>query len=74
MSKHPYPLLKFSHFQRPFKGTSKCLYFKVFRIELRSECVDTKNLEFFHGMFLHSSVAMETCFGQLGLYLENIDS
>ena len=46
----------------------------VFRIELRSECVNTKNLEFFHGMFLHSSVAMETCFGQLGLYLENSDS
>ena len=48
--------------------------FKVFRIELRSECVNTKNLEFFHGMFLHSSVAMETCFGQLELYLENSDS
>ena len=28
----------------------------------------------FHGMFLHSCVAMETCFGQLGLYLENSDS
>ena len=59
---------------RSFKGTSKCFYYKVFRIELRSECVNTKNLEFFHGMFLHSSVAMETCFGQLGLYLENSDS
>ena len=30
-----------------------------------------KNLEFFDGILLHSSVAMETCFGQLGLYLEN---
>ena len=49
----------------------------IFRGRLRallSECVNTKNLEFFHGMFLHSSVAMETCFGQLGLYLENSDS
>ena len=51
-----------------------CFYYKVFRIELRSECVNTKNLEFFHGMFLHSSVAMETCFGQLRLYLGNSDS
>ena len=41
-------------FGRSFKGTSKCFYYKVFRIELRSECVNTKNLEFFHGMFLHS--------------------
>ena len=28
----------------------------------------------FHGMLLHSSVAMETCFSQLGSYLENRDS
>ena len=67
-------IYKFGDFQRSFKGTSKCFYYKVFRIELRSECVDTKNLEFCHGMFLHSSVAMETCFGQLGLYFENSDS
>ena len=33
-----------------------------------------KYLDFFHGMLLHSSVAMETCFGQLGLYLENCNS
>ena len=32
---------------------------------------NTKNLESFHRMSLHSSVAMETCFGQLGSYLEN---
>ena len=69
-----YIWVKFSDFQRSFKGTSKCFYCEVFRIELRSECVNTKNLEFFHGMLLHSSVAMETCFGQLGLYLENSDS
>ena len=31
----------------------------------------TENAEFFHGMLLHFSVAMETCFGQLGSYLEN---
>ena len=36
--------------------------------------VNTKNMDFFHGMLLHSSVAMETCFGQLGLYLENCNS
>ena len=36
--------------------------------------VNTKNLEFFHRMLLHSSVGMETCFGQLGSYLENRDS
>ena len=66
--------VKFSDFQRPFKGISKCFYYKVFRIELRSECVNTKNQELFHGMFLHSSVAMEMCFGQLGVYLENSDS
>ena len=59
---------------RSFKGTSKCFYYKVFRIEPRCEWVNTKNLEFFNGMLLHSSVAMETCFGQLGLYLENRDS
>ena len=59
-----------------FRGRLRALLsvFIIFRIELRSECVNTKNLEFFHGMFLHSSVAMETCFGQLGLYLENSDS
>ena len=28
-------------------------------------------LDFFNGMLLHSSFAMETCFGQLGSYLEN---
>ena len=27
-----------------------------------------------HGMLVHSSVAMETCFGQLALYLENCNS
>ena len=60
-----------------FRGRLRALlsvFIIVFRIELRSECVNTQNLEFFHGMFLHSSVAMETCFGQLGLYLENSDS
>ena len=56
---------------RSFKGTSKCFYHKIFRIELRCEWVNSKNLEFFHGMLLHSSVAMGTCFGQLGLFLEN---
>ena len=35
---------------------------------------NTKNLEFYHVMLLHSSVAMETSFGQLGSYLENYDS
>ena len=30
-----------------------------------------ENFEFFQGMLLHSSVAMETCFGKLGLYPEN---
>ena len=35
---------------------------------------NTKNLDFFHGMLLHSSVAMETCFGQLWSYLENCGS
>ena len=54
-----------------FKGTSKCLHYNLFRIKLRCEWVNTKNLEFFHGMLLHSSVAMELCFGQLGSYLEN---
>ena len=54
--------------------TYKCFYYNFFRIELRCEWVNTKNLEFFHGVLLHSSVAMETCFGQLGLYLENSDS
>ena len=87
VSKYPYPLLKFrlvaiycaigficdkfSDFQRSFKGTSKCFYYKIFRIELRCEWVNTKKLDFFHGMLLHSSVVMETCFGQLGSYLEN---
>ena len=33
--------------------------------------VDTKNLKLFHGMLLHSSVAMETHFTQLRSYLEN---
>ena len=62
-------------FQRSFKGTSKCFYYKTFRIELRCGWViNTKYLGFFHGMLLHSSVAMETCFGQLGSYLENRDS
>ena len=53
--KFPYPLLKFrlvtiwlrigynsdkfGDFQRSFKGTSKCFYHKVFRIELRCEWV-----------------------------------
>ena len=58
---------KFGDFHRPFRGTSKCFYCKIFRIELRCEWVNTKNL-FFHGMLVHSSVAMETCFGQLALY------
>ena len=48
--------------------------YKIFRIELRCEWVNTKNMELFHGMLLHSSVATETCFGQLGLYLEIRDS
>ena len=34
----------------------KCFYCKIFRIELRCEWVNTKNLEFFHGMLVHSSV------------------
>ena len=59
---------KFCDFERSFKGTSKCFYHKFIRIELRCERVNTKNL------LLHSSVAMETCFGQLGLYLEYRDS
>ena len=62
---------KFGDFQRPFRDTSKCFYCKIFRIKLRCEWVNTKNLEFFHGMLVHSSVAMETCFGELALYLEN---
>ena len=33
-----------------------------------------KYLDFFNGMLLHSNVAMEMCFGQLGLYLENCNS
>ena len=55
-------------------GALKCFYYKIFRIELRCEWVNTKNLESFHGRLVHSSVAMETCFGQLGLYLENYNS
>ena len=31
----------------PFRGTSKCFYYNIFRIELRCEWVNTKNLEFF---------------------------
>ena len=64
VSKYPYGCAinyicdKFGDFQRPFKSTSKCFCYKFFRIELRCE-------------LLHSSVAMETCFGQLGLPLEN---
>ena len=49
----------------------KCFHCKIFRIDLRYEWVNTKILEFFHGMLVHSSVAMETCFGQFGSYLEN---
>ena len=60
---------KFGDFQRSFKGTSKCFYHKIFRIELRCEWVNTKNLESFLGMSLHSSVAMETSFGQFGSYV-----
>ena len=86
VSKYPYPLLKFrlatmgdaigyicdkfGDFQTPFRGTSNCFYYKIFRIELRCEWVNTENLDCFLGMLLHSSVAMETCFGQLGSYLE----
>ena len=81
VSKHPYPLLKFrlvlydctigyicdkfGDFQRSFRGTSKCFYYKIFCIELRCEWVNTKDLEFFIGMLLHSSVAMETSFGHI---------
>ena len=36
--------------------------------------INTENLEFFHEILLHSSVAMETCFGQFGLYFENCNS
>ena len=31
---------------------------------------NTKNLDFFNGMLLHSSVAMETCFGPWGYILK----
>ena len=65
---------QFGDFQRPFKGIFKRYYYKTFRIELRCEWVNTKNLDFFHGMLLHSSVAMETCFSQLGAYLKNWES
>ena len=42
-------------------------YYKIFSIELRCEWViNTKIFDFFHGMLLHSSIAIETCFGQLG--------
>ena len=34
--------------------------FIIFRIELRCEWVNTKNMEYFHGMLLHSSVSMDT--------------
>ena len=34
------------------------------------ECQTEKKSDFFHGMLLHSSVAVETYFGQLGSYLE----
>ena len=43
-----------------FRGRLKCFYYEIYSIELRCEWVNTKNLEFFHGMLLHSSVAMET--------------
>ena len=36
------------------------------------EHFDAKNLEFFNGMLLHTSVAMKTYFGQLASYLENL--
>ena len=47
---------KFGDFQRPFRGTSKCSYYKTFFIELRCEWVNTINLEFFHGMLLWKRV------------------
>ena len=53
VSKYPYGCAigyicdKFGDFQRPFRGTSKCFYCKIFRIELRCKWVNTKNLEFF---------------------------
>ena len=60
-----------------FRGRLRALlsvFIINFCIELRCEWVYTKNLEFFNGVLLHSSVAIETCFGQLGLYPENCDS
>ena len=62
---------QFSDYQMSFKAASKCFYYNFFRIELSCEWVDAKNLKLFHGMLLHSSVAMETHFAQLRSYLEN---
>ena len=43
-------------------------------IQRRHTVALIQKIGFFHGMLLHYSVAMETYFGQLKLYLENRDS
>ena len=51
----------FGRLRRSFKGTSKCFYYEVFRIELRSECVNTKNFEFFSWNVL----TFQCCYGNV---------
>ena len=57
-----------------FRGrfTSKCFYYKTFRIELRCEWVNTKNLDFFHGMLLHSYVAKVSILISLSHILQTV--